>query len=90
MGHQCCLAGSRDAVDSDTVLAGQALHELIGQEGYVFFALSQRWHRDGNNIQPEIEILAEFFASNALLQIAVGCGNDPHIHSNQPIAAHAL
>ena len=90
MGHQCCLAGSRDAINSDTVLAGQALHKLVGQKGYVFFALPQRWHRDGHDIQAKIKVLAEFFASDALLQIAIGSGDDPHIDSDQPIAAHAL
>ena len=90
MGHQCCLAGSRNSINSDTVLAGQALHELIGQKGYVFLTLPQRWHRDGNDIQTKIKVLAEFFARDALLQITVGGCDDPHIDSDQPITTDPL
>ena len=90
MGNQSRLTGGGDTVDPDTVLAGQTLHELLGQEGDVFAAFAQRGHRDGDHIEAEIEILAELLPGDALFEVAVGGGDHPHVDPDEPIAAHAL
>ena len=90
VGNQSCLTGSRNAIDPDTVLSGQTLHELLGQKRNIFAPLTQRWHRNGNHVQSEVEILPKLFPGNALLEITVGGGDHANIHPDQSITTHAL
>src|SRR5438445_203006 len=83
---------SSDVCSSDLhpVLAGKPLEELIGEQRDVLFAVPQRRDHDRHHVQPEKEILPEFFALDAFLQVAVRGGNDAHVHFHRAVAAHAL
>lgn len=83
-------ASAGDAQDLHAVFAGEALAELIGQEGNILLVLAQGRDTNGHDVQAEIQILPEFFALDALFEVAVGGGNDPDIHFDGAIAAHAF
>jgi len=79
-----------NAADAYAVLAGEAGHELLGEEGHILHVPAQRGNMDGNNIEAKIKVLTEVLALDAFLEAAVGGGQDPHINFDGAIAADAL
>ena len=53
-------------------------------------ALAQRRRKDGKDLEPVIEIAAEFFVGNHLCEVAIGGGNQTHVHRDGARAAEAL
>ena len=66
------------------------LQEMIGEQEQVRFAIAQRWDKDGENIQPVVEILAEVSFRHRFLEILVRSCNQPHIGANRGRAAQAF
>lgn len=50
----------------------------------------QGGHFHADHVEPVVEILTETPFADFLAQVAVGRGDDPHIHDDGRIAAHAL
>ena len=80
----------RESLDMDAVFAAKAAHEFLGQKWHVFTVVAQGRHADGHDIEAEKKILTKLFFLDAGLKIAVGGGDDPHIHLDGAIAAHAF
>ena len=51
---------------------------------------SRRGHFHADHVEPVVEILTEAPFADFLAQVAVGRGDDPHIHDDGRIAAHSL
>ena len=79
-----------DAADADAVLAGKAGHELAGQKGDVLLVLAEGGDVNGNDVEAEEEVLAEFPALDAVLEAAVGGGQDADIDLDGAAAAYAF
>src|SRR5262249_11738223 len=90
--HQGVVVDVRDR------LAG-ALHEqpqeVERQLGDVLPAVAEGGHGDGNDVEPEIQVLAEAALPDQLLQVLVGGGDDAHVHRHgvagaDPLEGHFL
>ena len=62
----------------------------LGQIGDVFLVFAQGGDMDGNDVEAEEKVLAEFLAFDAFFQTAVGGGDDADVHLDGAVAAHAL
>ena len=60
-------------------MCGKFLSEVIGEHGNVFAALAKRRQREGNDIEPVIEIAAKITALDHSGEGNVGGGDDPNI-----------
>ena len=58
---------------------GGATQIVTQQEDDILGALSKRWYMDLNDVQTELQILAEHTGFDALAQIAVGRRNEPYV-----------
>ena len=70
----------RSADDGFTFLDIEASDEAVDQGGDVLLPLAQARRLDGEDVQPVEQILAEAALRHGLGQVAVGGGDDPHIH----------
>ena len=53
---------------------------MVDQARNVVAALAKRRDNNRNDVQPEVQILAELTAIDRFLEVLVGGGNHPHIH----------
>src|SRR5262245_13408748 len=56
----------------------------------VFDAIAQRGNGDREDRQPEVQILAELPASDGLLQVAIGCRDDPDVDLDARRASQSI
>src|SRR4029077_5499142 len=56
----------------------------------ISFSLAERWQRNGENIQPIVQILSEFTVTDHLPQISIGCRDNTNIDSRCARAAYGL
>ena len=56
----------------------------------VFAALTQRRHENRKHVQPVIQVFAKLAFAGALGEIAVGGGDDAHIHLHRPLATDGI
>ena len=61
-------------------LVGEAPQEVVDQERDVLAPLAQRRQRDRDDVQAEEEILAEVAGPDHGLEVAVGGGDEAHVH----------
>ena len=47
-------------------------------------------HVEGDDVEAEVEVLAEAALADLLLEVLVGGGDDPHVHLDRARAAHGL
>src|SRR6516225_5150412 len=66
------------------------MQERTSQIGHIFLSLPERWYDDWKNIQPIVEILAEFLALHGLLQITVCGSQDPNVDFDRAVASYSL
>ncbi len=67
------------------------LQVMLNQQRDVADALAQRRNAQSNNVQPEIQVFAEKPRFDLRLQIAVGRGNESHVHASvSAVRADAL
>src|ERR1700675_2369053 len=76
------------ARDPDAASWSETFKEEHRQDGNVGTALTQRRQRNGDDVEAEIEILAEGSFLVFGVEIAVGGGHDAHIHFDLLITAH--
>ena len=60
-------------------LGGQLAEEVVDQHDQVVPAVAQRGQLDGDHVEPVEEVGAEVAAADFLLEVAVGCRDDPHV-----------
>jgi hypothetical protein len=78
--------------------AGDALPELpivladevVHQEADVLAAAAERRHGDRHDVRSVVEVLAESLGRHRALEVGIGGGDDPHVQTDPPGAAHAL
>src|SRR5262249_38474353 len=69
---------------------GEPLDEVLYEHRDVFSPLSQRRYLDGEDVQAVEKIRAESARGDGGLQLAVGRGNDAHVHCNGAATPHPL
>jgi hypothetical protein len=62
----------------------------VGNQTHVLGPPAQGGQAHGEDVEPVEQILAEFAFLDHLRQVAVGGGDDAHIHLDGPVAAHSL
>jgi len=67
---------------------GEAINEVLNQQGNVFSALAQRRHFYRKHIEAIEEIAAKCTGCHRCLQITVRCHNHPGVYLNGPISSH--
>ncbi len=72
------------------VLPVEAGEEEIHQEGDVLAPLPQGRQEDGHHVDAEVEVGAELVLLHHLFQVAVGGGDEAHVHLVGPGAPHPL
>jgi hypothetical protein len=77
----------RDGVNHAVITPAEFLNEVTDQQGNIFLSLAQRWHPDGKDIQPIIQIGAKLLISDHCFQIAIRCGNEAGICAKSASAA---
>ena len=78
-----------DAANRSCGISVVALDEEIHQRKDVFFAIAQRRDEDRDDRQAIVKILAEVAFAHGFFQIAIGRGDDAHIHLHVAHAADA-
>ena len=66
------------------------IHEMPGQQWYIFGTLAQRRNGDGKNIEPIKQVFPELAFRNHLPQVVVGGGDQPHIGFDRLCAPQPL
>ena len=61
---------------------------MLHEQGDIFWAFAQRRDIDHHHLEAVKKILAELAGGDHLLDIPVGCGNEPHIDADRGDAAH--
>src|SRR5215467_706592 len=84
---QSSLVDIRDLLSD---LTRVALREVFHQHRDVLFAISQRWHIDGKNVQPVKQVASEGSCVDSRLQVAIGSGDNTHVNGDGLIPADAL
>src|SRR4029450_8051907 len=66
------------------------LHEVAGEQRYVFAPLAQRWNIQRKNVEPVIQVVAKLVLFDHRFQVPVGCGNKPDIGADGASAPNTL
>jgi len=90
MGHECCQTICRDGADVNAMFAGEALQKLLGEEWNVVATFTQWRNEDGDDVEPEEQVLAKFLFLDALFQVAVCGGNDANIDFDCSVATDSF
>ena len=86
-----CLHGFRwNGVDHTLIPAAEFLDEVADEQRNVFFSFPQRWHPDGEDIQPIIQIRPESLLLYHGLKIAIRRGDQSCVSANGARAAQAF
>src|SRR5437899_10432907 len=65
------------------------LDEMLGKQGNVVLAVTQRRNTQRNDIQPEEQIFSKLCVSDELHQVLGGGGDDRDTNGNRPTGADA-
>ena len=69
---------------------GKVSEKRANQKRNIFFPLAQRRHRDAHDVEPKVQIVAEFSFLHQLFEILVRRRDQAHIRAQSLIAADAL
>ena len=69
-------------------LCGDERDKMLHEQGVIFWAFAQRRDIDHHHLETVKQILAELSGGDHLLNIPVGCGNEPHIDADRGDAPH--
>src|SRR5215813_8985654 len=72
------------------VLGREERDEVLHEGGNVFLAPPERWHLDGDDVEPVEEVLAEAARRDLLLEVRVRGGDHAHVHAQGFLAPHPL
>ena len=64
--------------------------EVVDEQGDVVAPLAERGDRDGHDVEPVVEVLAEPALAHGLPEVDVGGGDHAHVYPHRPAAAEAL
>src|SRR6266571_1536463 len=78
-----------EAPRAQSVVAPDLLQQHPRQLGDVLLTLAQGRHADGDDLEPEVEVVAEPAATDQVLQVGVGRGQHAHVDAQLTAAAHA-
>src|SRR6185436_6003495 len=78
---------SRNLIHLALVLIAILRNEMRSKHRNVFPPLTQWGHFQGNDVEPEIEILAKFPFCDSLVQPAIGQGENPGLNAYDPFSA---
>src|SRR5207248_4740859 len=53
-------------------------------------SLAQRWHKDGEDLEPVVKVAAKLAVFDHLLQVTVGGGHQTRIHRNGAVAPQSF
>src|ERR1700753_1916909 len=70
--------------------AGVTIDKVLNQERDVFPSFAEGGHLDGKDVEAVVQIFAECSGCNGSLQIAIGCGDDAHVCTDDLGAANTL
>ena len=56
--------------------------EMTDQHWYIGFAVAQRGQLNGKDVQAIVQVFAKLLVGDVLTQIAIGGGDNSHVHSN--------
>ena len=79
-----------DRVDAFAQCRGETRHEVANEQRDVASAISKRWQRDGEHIEPVKEIAAESSLPDFVGQVAVRRRHDSHVDIDRTRAAKPL
>ena len=90
VAQQHLLRFAIEAVDLLLQLAADAADEPAGQRQDVFLAIAQRRHVDGHDVQAVVEVFAKQAIGHHRRQVAVGGGDETHVHLDRAGAAETF
>ncbi|MNH10705.1 hypothetical protein D3C79_701920 [compost metagenome] len=90
VGQQRALGRRRQAQTAQAQAGAVEFEKLPGQDQHVIAAFAQRRNRHRIDRQTMVQIGAEQAFANAVRQVAVGGGNDAHIHMQRLVRPQAL
>ena len=70
--------------------AAEVAQEVLGQQQHVVAAIAQRRQADRKDIEAVEQVESKAVFVDRLLQVLVGCGDDPHIDRDLLAAADPL
>src|SRR5205814_1332149 len=79
-----------DPVEAPADPLRELLHQEVNEERYIVAPLPKRGEVDREYVEPIVQIVAERFLLGRSEQVAVGCGNDAHVHTDRSGPAHAV
>src|ERR1017187_3955015 len=88
--RECIQNRGRNQIDVATHALRMFLDKVAREQRYVFTALSQWWNLQGENMQPVVEIGAEFAFLHHCFKVTVGGGDQAGVSPDRAIAAHTL
>ena len=71
-------------------LAGDPSEQRAGDRHDVGDPLAQRWYRHREHAEPVVEVAPEAPLLHVLLEVAIGCGDDPHVDLSHAVVADPL
>src|ERR1700722_9899508 len=80
----------RDDLDVLIHAAGEHIHKMLDQQWQILSPLTQRRHRDGEDVQAIKQIFPELTFRYHLSQIVMGCRDQPHVGMDGLPAPQAL
>ena len=85
------IASARHLGRGDLVRLGVAVEVVVDEQRDVLRPLAQRRNPEPDDVQPEVQILAERARGDLRLQVAIGRGDQPHVDARVgAIGADAL
>ena len=89
-GRKLRQRGIRDALGFGSELLGALLQEVPSERGHVFTALAQSRQTQTNHVEPVKQVFAKATDLDALFQVLMGCGDDPHIRLDRVVATDPI
>src|SRR5277367_978399 len=90
MVHQGTHGFLRNRFDRFVHRSSELLHKKFYKVWNIRFPFAQRWEINREDVQPVVQVFAEFTIPSHLLQVLVGRRNDANIDSRYPRAADGL
>ncbi|HTZ58406.1 MAG TPA: hypothetical protein VMB49_09935, partial [Acidobacteriaceae bacterium] len=80
----------RNVLDMPSHAAAENLGKMLHQRWNIFPAFAEGRQHDGENIQPVIQVTAEFIPCGHFQQVSIRCAHQPHVHLMGAPATQAL
>ena len=69
---------------------GACPRAVLGEQRHVVGAVAQRRHRDGDDAEAVVQVLAEQAAAHVLGEVAIARRDDPHVDVDRPRGTDAI